>query len=60
MTTHSDAWDDVEFARHRALLRRLRSERGWSTDAQWDDLDTKKQLRGLDQLIEERRQQHDL
>jgi len=49
-------WDDVEFARHCAALRRLWQERGWLTDAQWDDPATEKQIATLDRvLIEERR-----
>jgi hypothetical protein len=34
-------WDDAEFARHCARLRQLKQERGWLTDAEWDDLEMK-------------------
>jgi hypothetical protein len=48
-------WDDAEFARHCARLRRQKQERGWLTDAEWDELATEKQLAALDQLIDERK-----
>jgi hypothetical protein len=59
MTTHSDAKWDEEFAPHCASLRRLKQERGWLTDAEWDDLETEAQLEGLDQLIEEQNNKPD-
>jgi len=52
-------WDDAEFARHCARLRQLKQERGWLTDAEWDELATEKQLATLDRLIEERKKKND-
>ena len=48
-------WNDEEFAHHCARLRQLKQERGWLTDAEWDDLATEKRLATLDRAIEEER-----
>jgi len=53
------AWDDAEFARHCARLRQLKHERGWLTDAEWDDLESELQIAAFRRLAEERKKKND-
>jgi len=48
-------WDDAEFARHCARLRQLERERGWLTEAEWDDLESELQIAAFRRLAEKRK-----
>jgi len=53
------SWDDAEFARHCARLRQLKQERGWLTEAEWDDLESELQIAAF-RRAEERKKKRSL